>query len=388
MRKWLFGFIAVLVAGAAPVSAEKVFFGNLHSHTSYSDGSGTPDEAFAMAETAGLDFFAITEHNHKAAEDGAKDRKDGLLIATDPTLYNGKPNSVIASADRHNSGTFVALYGQEFSTISSGNHMNVFDVPDVIVVPNGQYDQLAAWAATAHDSSGRAPLMQMNHPEDAASAKDYGRDDFASAAAWVAAMDPLVELIEVLNAPALKDGAGFRAKRKEATYLGYLNLGFHAAPSTGHDNHYKNWGVSTAARVAVIADRLTKSEVMAALRARHAYATEDRNLRVIYRANGALGGDIVTAPAAGSMLNLTVSIHDDDEPTAKYRVEVLADLPGGAVATVATSVNVQGDTPTPLTLPGIAFKGRGEYVLLRVTQTNAPGGAATDRVWTAPVWFE
>ena len=35
----------------------QVFFGNLHSHTSYSDGSGTPDDAFRHARnTAGLDF--------------------------------------------------------------------------------------------------------------------------------------------------------------------------------------------------------------------------------------------------------------------------------------------------------------------------------------------
>ena len=42
-------------------------------------------------------------------------------------------------------GQFVALYGQEFSSISSGNHVNVFDVPHVIddnAVPNGDYAAL------------------------------------------------------------------------------------------------------------------------------------------------------------------------------------------------------------------------------------------------------
>jgi len=59
-----------LIAAFYPLScsarwaADKVFFGNLHSHTSYSDGSGTPSEAYAHArDVAKLDFMAITEHN-------------------------------------------------------------------------------------------------------------------------------------------------------------------------------------------------------------------------------------------------------------------------------------------------------------------------------------
>ena len=49
------------------------------------------------------------------------------------TLYNGGSDSLVATADRMNQdGVFVTLYGQEFSSISKGNHINVFDIPDVI----------------------------------------------------------------------------------------------------------------------------------------------------------------------------------------------------------------------------------------------------------------
>ena len=125
----------------AQAPADRVFFGNLHSHTSYSDGSGTPDDAYRHAKlTADLDFLAITEHNHAAAESGAGDRQDGILIATNPSLYTGPaPASLIPAAARWTTpGKFVALYGQEFSSISQGNHMNVFDVPAVIDVANGR----------------------------------------------------------------------------------------------------------------------------------------------------------------------------------------------------------------------------------------------------------
>lgn len=72
---------SVILSSPANTQDLKCYYGLLHAHTAYSDGSGTPEEAFEMAKEAGLDFFAITEHNHSKAESGAKDREDGLLIA-------------------------------------------------------------------------------------------------------------------------------------------------------------------------------------------------------------------------------------------------------------------------------------------------------------------
>src|SRR5262245_31111674 len=130
---WLFLTLSVSRVFA---QAEKVFFGNLHSHTSYSDGSGTPDEAYQHAREVGhLDFLAVTEHNHAQCEEGASaDRRDGIMIATSPQLYTGPDeNAIIPEAQKWNTdGQFVALYGQEFSSISKGNHINIFEVGEVI----------------------------------------------------------------------------------------------------------------------------------------------------------------------------------------------------------------------------------------------------------------
>jgi hypothetical protein len=74
-----------------PAAAPRVYFGNLHSHTSYSDGSGTPTEAFEHAKAAGLDFLAVTEHKYKSAE-GSGESDPGpvpIHIARDHALYNG-----------------------------------------------------------------------------------------------------------------------------------------------------------------------------------------------------------------------------------------------------------------------------------------------------------
>jgi len=80
--------VTLLQASGTPGPEDNVFFGNLHSHTSFSDGSGTPAQAYKRArDVAKLDFLAITEHNHSKAEDGIDDddpRKDGLSSPITP----------------------------------------------------------------------------------------------------------------------------------------------------------------------------------------------------------------------------------------------------------------------------------------------------------------
>ena len=112
LRTALLSVSCLLCLCALPGSAElKPYFGLLHSHTSYWDGVGTPDEAFDYARnTAKLDFFAVTDHNHAAAPGN-----DGVYLT--PQLYQKTQQ---AAKSHTKSGTFVALCGQEFSTISSG----------------------------------------------------------------------------------------------------------------------------------------------------------------------------------------------------------------------------------------------------------------------------
>lgn len=389
MRHLLIALTAIAIPSAA--GAQTVFFGNLHAHSSYSDGRGTPDQAFAAARAAGLDFMAVTEHNHHEG-DGKADARDGVMIATRPELYSGAAPSLRAAADAATvNGTFVAIAGQEFSTISKGNHVNVFDVPDVLRSANGDFLSLASEVRAVRDSGGGLPLIQFNHPRNEGRfPADYGRDDYGGDdRRWIADLDPLVELIEVLNAPALRDGTGMRPHRRETEYLRYLNLGFHIAPSVGHDNHHRNWGAASEARIAVLAAGLTRADILNGLRRRHAYATEDRNLRIVFRANGALSGDIVPPPPPGSELRLTVSLVDPDEPDAVYRVDVFQDAPGGRHATAPVeSFEVRGNSPQPILLEGVTHNASGEFVLLRVTQFSNDEHEEEDRAWTAPVWFE
>jgi hypothetical protein len=374
---------------------QQVFFGNLHSHTSYSDGSGTPEEAYTHArDVAHLDFLAITEHNHKAAE-GSGEPDPGPVpvhIARDATLYVGpQPSGLIPTAARFNAqGNFVALYGQEFSSISKGNHVNVFEVGNVIdeaVVPNGDFKKLSTWLDTHLDSAGKPALIQFNHPSLLADdSVEYGRDDFGTVAEWKNKMGAHAGLIEILNGPALTNGTGLPPQeRMEADYLSYLNLGFHLAPTGDQDNHFRTWGTITDARTGVVAVQLTRDAILEALRARHVYATEDKNLRIIANVDGHLMGDRTgDHPAVGIELAIDGTIADDDEPDATYRIEVYSDdAPGGGVAQVAESIPLASQGPFHVS--GVSFSGPSQYVFLRVTQFGEHG---TDHAWTAPVWFD
>lgn len=387
-----------------PVSAPRgrIFFGSLHSHTSYSDGTGTPADAFTRARDVGkMDFIAVTEHNHKDA-DGSGERKDGILIALQPSLYNGSDAASLLSAARSFTvdDSFVAIAGQEFSTISSGNHANVFDVDDIIDVENGNYAALYdEWLPQHPDSLGQEPLVQYNHPDfkadiQNASTKpkerenDYGYDDYnKDFGELVKHAEKYVSLIEMISGPALTDGTNLPIKsgnRHEKDYWFYLNQGFRVAPTANQDNHFRTWGTITAARTAVLADRLTKRDILQALKARRVYATEDQNLQVFFTVNDQPLGSIIRTQNPQD-LKIEVQISDPDEPNAQYKIELYRDEIGGDMIDDAIDESeLEGDGV--VSFSGHRFESGRTFFFIKVSQEGADG--KEDFAWTAPVWIE
>jgi len=382
--------------GAASFNAAElnVYFGNLHSHTSYSDGSGTPREAFKHARDKGkLDFLAVTEHNHLSAMN-PKDPKTATGIASDHSLYNGSASKSLASAAKSftKAGSFVALMGQEYSTIKKGNHANVFEIQDVIdeaEVPSTHFDKLLEWLDQRKDSQGAVPILQFNHPdEDSKFADlDYGAKEFGSQQHWVEAMSKYVRTIEMLCGPALKQGTGLDPKKEERFYWHYLNLGFRLAPTGDQDNHFRTWGTITDARTGIIAEKLTKADLLDAIRNRHVYATTDKNLRVIIKVNNHLCGDTnVAAPGnPGGPLSITFSVTDDDEPLAEYEIEALAGKIGGGEPSALGGQHSFTGNRTNGIINDVTVSGSVDYLYFKVTQSAEHGD--DDVAWTAPVWF-
>lgn len=407
--------------GAPPPAS--VFYGLAHSHTLYSDGLGTPAEAFQRARSVGLDFMSVTSHNHDRAEMGATGaRRDGVLIADDHALYEsdspvsftrfeGTPDadpgtsaSVIGAAEAATAdGTFVAMAGQEFSSISSGNHLNVIGIDEVITVPNGDFATLYSQLAGADP-----PIVQMNHPhihKDLfyrgqqqrvlnAMFNDYGFDDFGEDfCTLVTAADPLIVLIEVLSGPAMDDEihTSFHYPSRlvhDEDYYYYLIQGFHISPSVGQDNHFRTWGDSTPARMGVFAPELTETALVTGMRANRTFATEDPDLRVELAVNGEpMGGVLDLDPDAP--LDITVEVSDPTEPNSSYVVELFyGDVAPQDRASLVKFIPDDGFTDSfsfsgdgVLTFDEFLASGSPEFFFVRLQQGDG------DRAWSAPVWI-
>lgn len=428
IMKLTYTLLAALLASAAyaqPDTSYHVYFGLLHAHTMTCDGSGTPEEAYAMAKGAGLNFFAVTPHNHAEAESGAKERKDDVLIAKRPELYNGPANVTVTRKLKENGAIrieqvtmkpllraakdatdnrFIALYGQEFSTISSGNHVNVLGINYVLKTENGNFRKLIAELATV---TGEKPVIQLNHPEvesdlfyngTCASDRnkmynDYGIDagdlgpHFAD---WVKAMQPYSHLIEVLSGPAMEENRleHYRYSDNANDYYFYLTQGLHVSPSAGQDNHYKTWGTVTDARTGVVSKSLSQVALFDAFRRNRTFATEDKNLRAVLYVNDSMMGATINA-RQGDELNISIHISDADEPNTVYDVSIYTGVIHPQLSTQATNVKaahglaikqkVQGNGLHKI--KGIAYSGDSLFCYVKIQQADG------DRSWTAPVWI-
>lgn len=376
--------LAVLVLFPSIGRAEyRVYFGNLHAHSNLSDGNAdtSPAKAFELARDVGkMDFLSLSEHNHMVTPAGFELLK--------------------AEAASHTKDGFVALYGQEFSTINSGyNHANIQNYAVVIpAIENGKYEHVFGtlipdWVAA---EPGRIVVGEFNHPDK--TVVDYGftADFQGDWGAFVGTMDPIVQLIAVSNGPADANKKSFvptQADRfmhreiRTGRWFEYLVHGMHLAPKIDHDTHSPTHGFRIDGRTAVWVDgAFTQQSLLDALARRHCYATEDRNLTILARVNGShLPGDRLGTTGE---LQIDLTIGDTDEPNAKYTVRVYQGfIDDTDEPKKLTNVGGQRDGNGALTVqvPDVPTAPGFYVVCVEQKSANPPCGNADD-AWLAPVW--
>ncbi|MBD3292724.1 MAG: hypothetical protein GF393_07340 [Armatimonadia bacterium] len=287
------------------------YWGNIHSHTSVSDGRMRPDEAYAYArDIAKLDFFSLTDH----------------LEQVDPAEWR---ECLRAAALTNDDGSFVAFPGLEWT--KGVGHMCVYE-PAGHVWPEGlsEFYQFAP---------ANAAVAKFNHP----GWRDTTSEDFA----YSAEGDSVIQLMEV------------RGDAEMRWMIAALDLGWHIAPDGSDDTHRERWGTSNLWTV-VLAPGLSRTNVIDALRRRHCYSTRDRNCRLNFTLNGAVMGEKVEEPVTTATIDVRVA--DPDEGDSIKSVELYAD--GEVVQSLqagATSARLTADlTPEP-----------GEhYYFVKVTQAD------------------
>jgi hypothetical protein len=250
----------------------RILWGDLHGHSGFSDGTGTPADYYRYArDVAALDVSALTDHDHWGMRP----------LATHPEMWQ----EIRHQTELHNEpGRFVTLLGYEWTNWLHGHRHVLFfdDRGDVLSSVDPRYetpDQL--WAALrgsnaltfAHHSAGGPVATNWDYPPDPE-------------------LEPVTEIVSVHGSSEAPDsplpiyspmaGNYVRDALERGFTLGFIGSG------DGHDGHpgLSHLAGASGGLAAILSDDLTREGVLEALRARRVYATNGP--RIYLRAT--LGG--------------------------------------------------------------------------------------------------
>ena len=292
---------------AAPEQHEfenTLLFGQLHNHSTYSDGQGTPTQAYQHIHgVADMDYFLMTDHsNYFSTATGSKIKDyynmSGLLKNSAGTMSLWEEQRLITEDYNAAYRNMLICQGYEMTwrrvdpnKLKETGHMNVFNgygtisrltagtetnsvkgdfsglyyFYDMLINANkGLNEKGKAISRTKYIQD--APIVAMwNHPSNKWGTFDeYG--------GYSKERDEIINLMEVRNGGATYD----------APYNSALSKGWHIAPTAGQDHHELEWGSINGLRTVVRTDDFTEAGLYWALSRRHAYATVDQNLRIYY----------------------------------------------------------------------------------------------------------
>ncbi len=353
----------------------QLYFGQLHSHTQYSDGAGSLEDALAYVKALpaqdNVQFVAYTDHSNYFDKSGAANPEGALYDMSKATEYSQETwksyKDAVAAFNAENAGSLVALAGFEMTWSGGPGHINTFNTPGIVSRNNTTLNNktsdagMKAYYALLSQAEGADSISQFNHP-----GTTFGT--FQDFAYWDAVIDSRMYLVEVGNGEGQIGAGGYYPSYSE--YIKALDKGWHLAPSNNQDNHKGRWGNANDARDVILTDDFTEDGIYAALRARRMYATEDKNLDLDYTVNGNMMGSIIDVP---EKLNFEISFNDPDRTDSIAKVELVVN--SGKVA-------YTWDSAADLTKGSVSVELAPEYTYYFVRVTEGDGDLAV----TAPVW--
>ena len=351
------------------------YFGQLHSHTQYSDGAGSLESALAyikaLPDSANVDFVAFTDHSNYFDKSGAANPEGALYDMSQATEYSQETwkayKDAVAAFNTENAGSMVAIAGFEMTWSGGPGHINTFNTPGIVSRNNTTLNNktkdagLQAYYKLLSQTEGVDSISQFNHP-----GTTFG--NFIDFGYWDAVVDTRMYMVEVGNGEGQIGAGGYYPSYEQ--YIMALDKGWHVAPTNNQDNHKGRWGNANDARDVILTDDFSESGIYAALRARRMYATEDKNLVLDYTVNGNMMGSIIDVP---EKLNFEISFNDPDRTDSIAKVELVVN--SGKVA-------YTWDSAADLTKGSVSVELAPEYTYYFVRVTEGDGDLAV----TAPVW--
>jgi hypothetical protein len=319
------------------------YFGNPHSHTSFSDGKGELVDLVALAEKNGFDFYAVTDH----------------ALTKYPGYTAANYEFTKRQADRLTHEGFVVIAGFEFSENDgpgAKGHAGALNAAGTLNAtgPDCDYPRFFDWLG--HNQA-TPVVVSFNH----AGAKTYNGWNFGTKV-----QPEVVALFEVINSGKPHED-GFRAA---------LDHGWRVAPVGALDNHGPGRITDSEYRTGVLAKALTRDAIIGAMLQRHVYCTWDKNLKVTCTVNGVLSGAVLPK---GKPLKWVIWVEDPDTnaPNDKItRIEIIGPEGKAVAGKDFDGHSVRWETETA---------GEGPYYFATVYAADKTDGPTA---YASPVWLK
>lgn len=382
MKKAAFIFtLFVILVTATYGQVLNYYYGNLHSHSGYSDGNKDSsstlvskpagDYSFAKASLH-FDFLGISEHNHFSSNNNPG------MIRTSYGL--GLAQAAAANQD----GTFLCLYGMEWgvSTTTGSGHVIIYG-----------FNQLIGWEPSAPGLSGPNYDIFVDKTDYFGLfrlIKNTPNSFCYLAHPWWSDFQNLSNLSYNSMIDSAIVGIPFRSGLAMSTFTNYsdypsgdyfqyyqkmLSLGYHIGIGYDHDNHNLTFGRNNAGRLVIMAPALTQADLYYAMKNMHFYASDDWNAKLDFKIGSKTMGD-----STSGLTPPTISfVHNDDDGEIADTIRLWSGTEGSlAYSTVLTKVS--GNNTLSFTDNAMA-PGTNKYYFIEVIQ---PDG---DRIVSSPIWY-
>lgn len=357
------------------------YFGNIHSHTGFSDGNqdslasgvSTPAGSYAYAKLSqNFHFLGISEHNHYS-----NNNNPGFQI------QNWQPGLDMAN-NANQDGTFLCLFGMEWGVSSNYNgHVLIYGYNQLIgwepgnyQVYNGKFDYDALFRKIKNTPGA---FITLAHPAftdfttagTGSTSLLYGPYNSAYDSAIVG-----TPLRSGLYNTTTSNYTAYPSGNYFDYYQKILSHGYHLGCTYDHDNHNTTFGRSNAGRLVVIMPSLTRTNFFTAMRNMNFYGSDDWNAKVSLTMNGNIMGSILSGTAS-PVFNV---VHNDPDGETADSIKIWRGISGSNVLPIVVSSNKQNNTL--VYADGGMQTGAEYYYFAEIKQTDGQW------IVTSPIWYK
>jgi hypothetical protein len=259
-------------------TSEKLFWGDLHTHTALSDGNGQPEDHFEIAKSH-LDFWAMADH----AYDEVVFNLDYRKRATDRRLLNEAWGHIQELCRSHEEpGRFVPFLGYEWTNFRYGHH-NVYylDYNQPIRMP----PTLPELYTALKDIDALAIPHHPGYPLGICG-KDWSfHDEWLSPFVEVYSLHGSSETPEGVK-PLLTAGSWMGPGGADGCVQAGLARGHKLGIMASSDSHGDHPGAYDLGLIAAYAEELTRQSLWQAFHSRRVYAVTGDRIRLDFSING------------------------------------------------------------------------------------------------------